>query len=80
MRCFDTLGASGPVLACLEETIAEGQVIQRAAKRADDYVFANGSTGQEELIKDRLPEIEEFSDRRGWHRKEMLGLYISGIR
>lgn len=78
---FDTLGGHrAQYLACLEETIAEGQVIQRERQNGQMTMFSlMDQQGKEELIKDRLPEIEEFSDReRLALEKEMLGLYISG--
>jgi len=43
--------------------VAEGQVIQRERQNGQMTMFSlMDQQGKEELIKDRLPEIEEFSD------------------
>lgn len=78
---FDRLGGHrAQYLACLEESIAGGQVIQRERQNGQMTMFAlMDRESKEELIRDRLPDIEEFSEKeRLALEKEMLGLYISG--
>ncbi|HOA35797.1 MAG TPA: DNA polymerase III subunit alpha [Bacillota bacterium] len=78
---FDSLGGHrAQYLACLEESIAGGQVMQRERQNGQMTMFAlMDRESKEELIRDRLPDIEEFSDKeRLAMEKEMLGLYISG--
>ncbi len=78
---FDRLGGHrAQYLACLEESIAGGQVMQRERQNGQMTMFALlDSQSKEELMQDRLPDIEEFSDKERLSlEKEMLGLYISG--
>ncbi len=78
---FDRLGGHrAQYLACMEESIAGGQVMQRERQNGQMTMFAlMDRESKEELIRDRLPEIEEFSDKeRLALEKEILGFYISG--
>ncbi|HPU01663.1 MAG: DNA polymerase III subunit alpha [Firmicutes bacterium] len=78
---FDSLGGHrAQYLACLEESIAGGQVAQRERQNGQMSMFAllDGES-KEELLRDRLPDIEEFSEKEKLAmEKEMLGFYISG--
>lgn len=78
---FDRLGGHrAQYLACMEESIAGGQVMQRERQNGQMTMFAlMDRESKEELIRDRLPDIEEFSDKeRLALEKEILGFYISG--
>lgn len=78
---FDALGGHrAQYLASLEEAVAEGQLLQRERQNGQITMFSlMDSQDKEELIEDRLPDIEPFSDKeRLALEKEMLGFYISG--
>ena len=78
---FDALdGHRAQYLASLEEAISEGQLVQRERQNGQITMFSlMDRQSKEDLIEDRLPEIEEFSDKeRLALEKEMLGFYISG--
>ncbi len=78
---FDTLGGHrAQYLATLEESVAAGQVAQRERQNGQMTMFSlMDQESKEELLQDRLPDIEKFSDReRLALEKEMLGFYISG--
>ena len=78
---FDRLGGHrAQYMACLEESIAGGQVMQRERQNGQMTMFSlMDPQSREDLIRDRLPDIEEFSDKeRLALEKEMLGFYISG--
>ena len=78
---FDALGGHrAQYLASLEEAISEGQLVQRERQNGQMTMFSlMDRQSKEDLIEDRLPQIEEFSDKeRLALEKEMLGFYISG--
>ncbi len=77
----DSLGGSrAQYLACLDEILARGQSAQRERENGQISMFSlMDEASQDDLLRDRLPEIEDFSVKeRLTLEKEMLGLYISG--
>ncbi|MDW7739516.1 MAG: DNA polymerase III subunit alpha [Bacillota bacterium] len=78
---FDSLGGHrAQYLAALDDILMQGQVVQRERENGQMSMFSLLDTEtREELLLDKLPELEPFSNKeRLTLEKELLGLYISG--
>jgi len=78
---FDSLGGHrAQYLNILEDVLAQGHSVQKEREQGQISMFSlMGKSVQEELLTDKLVDIEPFSDKeRLALEKEMLGLYISG--
>ncbi len=78
---FDSLGGHrAQYLAILEDALAQGQSVQRERENGQMSMFSlMEDSVQEELLTDRLTDIEPYSDKERLSlEKEIIGLYISG--
>ncbi len=78
---FDSLGGHrAQYLNILEDVLAQGHSAQREREQGQISMFTLMEESiQEELLTDKLVDIEPFSDKERLSlEKEILGLYISG--